>query len=70
MKPSAAMVLRYLLHNRGRAVPAVELVNLPCIDYRSRISELRQLGYIINSVPIKGRKYRAYQLAEEPYAPK
>ena len=66
MKPSAERILLYLRRNRDRAVPSTELCDRCCsLDYRKRISELRKMGYIITSQPLRGRPYYAYRLVLE-----
>lgn len=35
------------------------------LDWRRRLSELRQMGYEINGYPIKGKSYRRYRLEGE-----
>lgn len=37
-------------------------------DVRKRIEELRNEGYNIATVPVPGRKYKAYRLIEEAEA--
>jgi sugar phosphate isomerase/epimerase len=35
------------------------------LDWRKRLSELRQMGYEIAALPIKGKPYKRYRLIEE-----
>lgn len=65
MKPSAERILNHLRANRHRAVPSTELADLPCLDYRKRLSELRRAGFVIARKPVPGKAYAAYQLVME-----
>ena len=65
MKPSAARILDYLRRNQHRAVPSTELMDIPCIDYRKRISELRKEGCVITRQPVPGKSWSAYRLVME-----
>ena len=65
MKDSARRILDHLRRNQHRAVPSTELMDLPCIDYRKRISELRKEGCVITRQPIPGKPYSAYRLVME-----
>ena len=65
MKPSALRILDHLRRNQHRAVPSTELMDLPCIDYRKRISELRRAGYVITRQPVSGKSWSAYRLVME-----
>lgn len=65
MKPSAMRVLEHLRRNRDRAVPSTELMDLPCIDFRARIGELRRGGYVITRQQVPGKAYSAYRLVLE-----
>jgi len=65
MKDSAVRILEYLRRNQHRAVPSTELADLPCIDFRKRISELRRDGYVITRQSIPGKPYSAYRLVME-----
>jgi len=62
MKPSAKLVFDYLLRNRHRAVPSTELADIPMLDYRKRISELRRAGYVITRQAVPGKPYMAFRL--------
>lgn len=65
MKPSAERILLHLRRNKDRAVPSTELMDLPCIDFRKRISELRRAGCVITRQPVPGKPYSAYRLVME-----
>jgi hypothetical protein len=65
LKPSALAILDYLRRNQYRAVPSTELADLPCLDYRKRISELRRAGCIITRQPVPNKPYSAYRLVME-----
>lgn len=65
LKPSAERILDHLRRNRHRAVPSTELIELPCIDYRKRISEIRKAGYVITTESVPNRPFSAYRLVME-----
>jgi len=65
IKPSAQRILDHLRRNRHRAVPSTELMDLPCIDFRKRVSELRRSGYVITTESVPGKPYGAYRLVME-----
>lgn len=61
---------RVLLALRRAPVFGVSAVNLASpriggLDWRKRLSELRQMGYPIVSSPIRGKSYRRYRLEGE-----
>lgn len=64
-KPSAQRVLRMLEAAIPHGVPATALADIPCLDYRKRISELREEGHVIFTEDIPGKPYKAYRLAKE-----
>jgi hypothetical protein len=59
LKPSAALILDYLRRNQHRAVPSTELMDIPCIDFRKRISELRKEGCVITRQSVPNKPYSA-----------
>ena len=65
MKDSALRILDHLRRNQHRAVPSTELADLPCLDYRKRISELRRAGCVITRQPVPNKPYSAYRLVME-----
>jgi hypothetical protein len=67
VKPSALPVLNYLRRNRTRLVPATELADNVCIDYRSRICELAREGYVFEKkwVRIGKTRCKAFRLLLE-----
>lgn len=58
MKPQCERILAYLRRNRHRLVPATELNDNVCIDYRSRVCELAKQGYVIEKKWMKVGKTR------------
>lgn len=65
VKPSTERILLHLRRNRHRYVPSTELMDLPCIDFRKRISELRREGCVIASRRVQGKPYSEYNLVME-----
>ena len=59
MKPTAALVLK-LVARPGGACPTT-FARADLYAYRSRISELRQLGYTIERVPCVRHQHRTCQ---------
>jgi hypothetical protein len=67
MKPTCMRVL-YALNSFPEGVPAVYLADpiIGGLDYRKRVSELRDLGYTVNTYPIPGKRYHRYRLEGRP----
>ena len=68
MKPSCQRVLIELIDEGRHGVSATRLCNpsIGGIDFRKRVSELRSLGYTVNTYPIDGKPYRRYVLEGMP----
>jgi hypothetical protein len=63
MTPRCEKVLR-ALESAPMGIAAIYLhePHLGGLDYRKRVSELRKMGYKIESYPIKNRPYHRYVL--------
>jgi hypothetical protein len=68
LKPSCQRVLIELIDEGRHGVSATRLCNpsIGGIDFRKRVSELRGLGYTVNTYLIPGRPYRLYKLEGMP----
>lgn len=64
-------VLRLLLANKNREVPAHELAGV-ALQYCSRLKEIRDLGYVVENriERVNGKVHGFYRLTAEPGDPK
>lgn len=68
MKPVTQRVLMALIDASKFGLKATELCHpsIGGIDFRKRVSELRPLGYTVNTYPIPGKPYKLYKLEGFP----
>ena len=64
IKPSARRVLSALAAANCNGLTAIQLAHpsIGGLDYRKRVSELRQAGYVVAADTIVGKPYRRYCL--------
>ena len=69
IKPSCRRVLSALITADVNGLTAVQLAHptIAGLDYRKRVSELRKVGYLIDSRSIPGKPYNRYVLYGRAY---